>query len=69
MAWPWMWLATFGRLGPGGVFVFSPDGKVLGKILTGQKTSNCKFGEDGSSLFITADSYLCRVKTKTKGKK
>ncbi len=54
--------------GPGGVFVFSPDGKVLGKVLTGQKTSNCKFGEDGSSLFITADSYLCRVKTKTKGK-
>ncbi len=54
--------------GPGGVWIFSPDGKVLGKILTGQKTSNCKFGEDGSSLFITADSYLCRVKTKTKGK-
>lgn len=54
--------------GPGGVFIFAPDGKVIGKVLTGQKTSNCKFGEDGSSLFITADSYLCRVKTKTKGK-
>lgn len=53
--------------GPGGVFVFSPAGKLLGKILTGQRTSNCKFGEDGSSLFITADSYLCRVRTKTKG--
>jgi gluconolactonase len=53
--------------GPGGVWIFSPSGKVLGKILTGQKTSNCKFGEDGSSLFITADTYLCRVRTKTKG--
>ncbi len=31
--------------GPGGVFIFSPDGKVLGKILTGQKTSNCKFAK------------------------
>ena len=53
--------------GPGGVWIFSPKGKLLGKILTGQRTSNCKFGEDGSSLFITADSYLCRIKTKTKG--
>lgn len=53
--------------GPGGVWIFSSKGKLLGKILTGQRTSNCKFGEDGSSLFITADSYLCRIKTKTKG--
>lgn len=54
--------------GPGGIWIFSPEGEVLGKLLTGQKTSNCKFGEDGSSLFITADSYLCRIRTKTQGK-
>lgn len=53
--------------GPGGVWIFSPTGKVLGKLLTGQKTSNCKFGEDGSTLFITADSYLVRLRTTTKG--
>ena len=53
--------------GPGGIWIFSPEGKVLGKLRTGQKTSNCKFGGDGSTLFITADSYLCRVRTKTKG--
>lgn len=52
--------------GPGGVFILDPTGKPLGRITTGEKTSNCAFGEDGSTLFITADSYLCRVKTKTK---
>lgn len=53
--------------GPGGVICFSPDGKVLGKILTGEATANCKFGGDGSTLYITADMYLCRVKTNAKG--
>jgi gluconolactonase len=53
--------------GPGGIWIFSPAGKLLGRLNTGERTSNCAFGEDGSSLFITADSYLCRVRTKTKG--
>lgn len=48
--------------GPGGVFVFSGDGKVLGKIKTGQATSNCAFNNDKTTLFITADSYVLRVK-------
>ena len=47
--------------GPGGVFIFSPEGKVLGKIKTGQATSNCAFNKDKSSLYITADSYILRV--------
>jgi gluconolactonase len=54
--------------GPGGVLVFSPDGKHLGTINTGEATANCAWGDDGSSLYITADMFLCRVKTKTKGK-
>ena len=53
--------------GPGGVYIFKPTGKLLGRILTGQRTSNCTFGEDGRSLFITADALLLRVKTKVKG--
>ena len=48
--------------GPGGVFVFSADGTLLGKIKTGQATSNCAFNTDKSELFITADSYLLRVR-------
>lgn len=54
--------------GPGGVMIFSPDGKHLGTIETGEATSNCAFGDDGSVLYITADMYLCRIKLSTKGK-
>lgn len=50
--------------GPGGIYVLSPDGEVLGRLVTGQKTSNCTFAPDGY-LYITADSYVCRVKTLT----
>lgn len=53
--------------GPGGVYVFSPEGKLLGRISTGEKTANCGWGNDGSTLYLTADMYLCRIKTKTKG--
>jgi gluconolactonase len=55
--------------GPGGVLVFAPNGKLLGGIYTGQATANCTFGEAGSTLFITADMYLCRVATKANGRK
>ena len=53
--------------GPGGVLVLSPAGKLLGILHTGQRTANCTFGDDGTTLYITADMYLCRVKTNTKG--
>jgi gluconolactonase len=53
--------------GPGGVLVFAPDGTHLGTLLTGQATANCGFGEDGTTLFITADSLLCRVRLATTG--
>ena len=54
--------------GPGGVLVFSPEGKHLGTINTGVPTSNCAWGEDGSVLYVTADKALCRIKTLTKSK-
>jgi gluconolactonase len=53
--------------GPGGVLVISPQGKHLGTIQTGQATANCAWGDDGHSLYITADMYLMRVKVKAKG--
>ncbi|MSU80634.1 MAG: SMP-30/gluconolactonase/LRE family protein [Gemmataceae bacterium] len=54
--------------GPGGVWVFAPDGTVLGNIDTGTNTANCAFGDDGSTLYIAVNHDICRVKTKTKGK-
>lgn len=53
--------------GPGGVLVISPSGKLLGRIDTKQPTANCAWGDDGSTLYITANMLLCRIKTKTKG--
>lgn len=48
--------------GPGGIYVFNPEGKLLGRLLTGQRTSNCTLGgPDKKTLFITADSFLCRI--------
>ncbi len=52
---------------PGGVIVLSSEGKHLGTIATGQATGNCCWGEDGSVLYITADMYLQRIQTKTRG--
>ena len=53
--------------GPGGVLIFSPDGTHLGTINTTQATANCAFGDDGSTLYITADMYLLRIRLNTKG--
>lgn len=53
--------------GPGGVVVLNASGKHLGTIDAGEATANCKFGNDGSVLYITADMYLCRIKLSTKG--
>ncbi|WP_460670404.1 SMP-30/gluconolactonase/LRE family protein [Larkinella ripae] len=58
--------------GPGGILIIAPDrpdgpGKLLGRIRTGVATANCAFGNDGSTLYVTADMYLIRVKTLAKG--
>lgn len=54
--------------GPGGVLILDKNGKHLGSILTGQATANCAWGgEDRSTLYITADMFLLRVKTKVRG--
>ncbi len=54
--------------GPGGVLVISKEGKHLGTLNTGEPTANVAWGEYGSVLYITANHYLCRIQTSTKGK-
>jgi len=53
--------------GPGGIHVMSPNGKHLGSIETGVPTGNLAWGEDGSSLFITSNTNVFRLKLTTKG--
>jgi gluconolactonase len=50
--------------GPGGVWVFSPEGEQIGLVRTGQATSNCAFNADKSILYITADMYIMRLSLK-----
>ncbi|MCC9655816.1 SMP-30/gluconolactonase/LRE family protein [Rhodopirellula sp. JC737] len=47
--------------GPGGIYVMTPEGKRLGRIITGGRTSNCTFDSDEGWLYMTADDKLCRI--------
>lgn len=53
--------------GPGGILVITPAGKLIGRLDTGVPTANCNWGDDGGTLYITANHWLLRVKTLTKG--
>lgn len=53
--------------GPGGVYVFAPNGTHLGTLETGVPTSNVAWGEDGSILYVTASTRVYRIKLLTKG--
>jgi gluconolactonase len=53
--------------GPGGVHVLTPKAEHLGTLATGVPTANCAFGEDGSTLFVTANTTLCRIRLTTRG--
>jgi gluconolactonase len=53
--------------GPGGIFVISPAAHILGRIETGTAISNCTFGDDGRTLYMTSNHMLARVRTRTAG--
>jgi gluconolactonase len=52
---------------PGGVLVLSKDGKRLGRISDGKPTANCKFGDDGRTLYMTSQNILARIRLNVKG--
>jgi gluconolactonase len=48
--------------GPGGVWIFNPEGKVLGKIkFTDFPVSNCALSADEKTLFLTADANIIKI--------
>jgi gluconolactonase len=53
--------------GPGGLYIIDSDGTVLGRFDLGVPTGNCAWGEQGSTLFITANTALYRIRLTTKG--
>lgn len=52
---------------PGGISILGPDGTLLGSIETGGPVSNCAWGDDGSTLYITGGSALYRLRLRAKG--
>jgi gluconolactonase len=54
--------------GATGVWVFEPDGTLLGVIVTPERPANCAWGdEDRLSLYITARTSLYRIRVKVPG--
>ncbi|OSZ76993.1 gluconolactonase [Chitinophagaceae bacterium IBVUCB2] len=49
--------------GPGGVWIFTKEGKLIGKIkVNGTSVANCALSPDGKTIYLTATKYLLRVK-------
>jgi gluconolactonase len=55
--------------GPGGVWVFSPDGKHIGTIKPGETPANLAWAEDGKTMYITATTSVYRIKLAVAGEK
>jgi len=54
--------------GPGGVWVYRPDGTRVGVIEVPETPANCAFGDrDGKTLYITARTGLYRVRLRHPG--
>jgi gluconolactonase len=54
--------------GPGGVWVFSPDGKHLGTIQPPEVPANCGWGDpDSKTLYMTARTGLYRIRCSVPG--
>ncbi|MEG4030988.1 MULTISPECIES: SMP-30/gluconolactonase/LRE family protein [unclassified Microcoleus] len=54
--------------GPGGVWIFSPDGKLLARISVPETATNLAWGEsDRKTLYITGSTSLYRIRLKIAG--
>ncbi|GAA0302772.1 SMP-30/gluconolactonase/LRE family protein [Sphingomonas oligophenolica] len=49
---------------PGGLYLLSPEAEPLALIANGGPIANCAFGEDGRTLFMTANDRVLRVRLK-----
>ena len=53
---------------PGGVWVLSPEGKALGRIVPPEHDANFAFGDaDGKTLYLTATTGLYRIRVNIPG--
>ena len=62
-------LGNIWATGPSAVYVLSPEGRHLGTITPPEDPANCAWGDDGRSLYITAETGLYRIKTLVMGQR
>lgn len=56
--------------GPGGIWVFDPDGEILGFVEMPEVTANLNWGgSDWSELYITASTSIYRLGTSVSGRR
>lgn len=63
-----MCVDAHGRLyaaGQGKIWIYNPDGSDAGVIAVGPACTNCTFGADGKTLYITANRGLYRIELNT----
>jgi gluconolactonase len=54
---------------PGGLWILSSEGKLLGKIVTPERPANMAWGDkDGRTLYMTAHTSLYKIRVKSGGK-
>jgi gluconolactonase len=54
---------------PGGLWILSAEGKLLGKIVTPERPANMAWGDaDGKTLYLTAHTSLYKLRISTGGK-
>ncbi|MET0392124.1 MAG: SMP-30/gluconolactonase/LRE family protein [Chitinophagaceae bacterium] len=51
--------------GPGGIWIFSREGKLLGKIKLPEAASNCALSPDEKTLYITNDMNIVRIRMRS----
>lgn len=53
---------------PGGLWILSAEGKLLGKIVTPERPANMAWGDDGKTLYLTAHTSLYKIRVNSGGK-
>ena len=53
--------------GPGGVWVFSPDGSYIGAIRPNEPPANVAWGNEGKTLYMTARTGVYRIQLNVQG--
>jgi gluconolactonase len=53
--------------GPGGLWILSPEGKHLGTVVAPEHPHNLAWGDDGRTLYLTAQTGLYRIRLNVPG--